>query len=420
VVVDDSRAYAVAAGAGGAGEIADDMFSASAIEDPYGCFGHLREVDPVHWNDEYRVWMVTGFEDVAWINGHPKVFSSAIVDTDEDPYPPIKETDRADLRFVRRNIRRRMTHLDAPEHTAVRGALRPFFSPEGTTRWAEVVRAAVVELLDRLEGRSEMDMVADFAAPFPLGVIQQIMGIPEADRSWVQGVAQNLLVGPRVGESRMNEIATAIRQLSDYLEPLLEERLANPGDDLLSEVMAGEKAGVYDRDQAMQNVVFLIVAGHDTTINMICNGVLAFTKYPDQWQRLRNDTDGLIDSAVEEILRYDSPVKSVERIAVQDVELNGKLIRKGERVRWFISSANRDPRRFTDPDTFDIGRRPNGHVAFGRGVHLCLGAPLARLEAQLAFTEFARRFPKLTLKTADLHYTPSADLRSLNELVITW
>jgi cytochrome P450 len=313
-----------------------------------------------------------------------------------------------------------MTLLDAPEHTAVRGALRAFFSPEGTKRWHEQVRATVVELLDRVEGRGEMDMVADFAAPFPLGVIQQMMGIPEADRAWVQGVAQHLLIGPRVGESRMNEIATAIRQLSEYLDPLLDERLAKPGDDLLSEVMAGEKAGVYDRDQAMQNVVFLVVAGHDTTINMISNGILAFTKYPDQWQRLRNDTDGLIDPAVEEILRYDPPVKSVERIAAQDVELNGKLIRTGERVRWFISSANRDPRRFPDPDTFDIGRRPNGHVAFGRGVHLCLGAPLARLEARLAFTEFARRFPKLTLKTTDLHYTPSADLRSLNQLVITW
>jgi cytochrome P450 len=404
---------------GGASDVDDDMFSPSAIQDPYTYYGRIRETDPVHWNERHRVWVVTRFDDVVWINGHPKVFSSAIVNTAEKPYPPIRDEDLAELRFVRKNMARRMTLTDPPEHTAQRGVLRDFFSPAGIERWRGTVRDTMVKLLDHTGHSREMDIMRDFAVPFPLGVICELMNIPEADRTWIRALAEDLLVGPRVGENRMHEIASAMRQMSDYLEPLFEDRLAHPGDDLLSHVMAGEKAGVYDRDQAMQNAIFLIVAGHETTINMICNGLLALIQHPGQWDKLRN-TPELIESAVEEVLRYDSPVQSIERIAAQDVELNGKRIRKGERVRWFIGAANRDPRRFPDPDTFDIARSPNPHVAFGRGVHLCLGAPLARLEARLVFSEFARRFPRPTLKTTSLEYAPMADLRSLKELVVTW
>jgi cytochrome P450 len=400
-------------------ELDDDMFSPSAILDPYTYYGRIRETDPVHWNEQHRVWIVTRFDDVAWINGHPKVFSSAIVNTEEKPYPPIRDEDLADMRFVRKNISHRMTLTDPPAHTAQRGALRDFFSPAGIERWRETVRDTMVKLLDGAGDRGEMDVMRDFAVPFPLGVICELMNIPAADRPWIRSQAENLLIGPRVGENRMGEIASAMRQMSEYLEPLFKHRRAHPGDDLLSQVVAGEQAGVYSRDQAMQNTIFLIVAGHETTINMICNGLLAFVQHPDQWKRLCANPE-LIESAVEEALRYDSPVQSIERIAAQDVELNGTLIRKGERVRWFIGAANRDPRRFPDPDTFDIARSPNAHVAFGRGVHLCLGAPLARMEARLVFPEFARRFPNLTLKTTSLEYAPMADLRSLKELAVTW
>jgi cytochrome P450 len=400
--------------------IDDDMFSPEAIQDPYSYYGHIRETDPIHWNDQYRVWIVTRFEDVAWVTAHPQVFSSAVTATAEDPYPPIKEEDRAHLQFVRRSIRRRITQTDPPDHTAIRAVLRPFFSQAGIERWREPVRDTMLDLLDRVQDRREMDVMRDFAVPFPLGVICELMQIPKADRSWVRGIAENLLVGPRVGESRMSETASAIRQMTEYLEPLLEQRLTSPGDDLLSAVMAAEKQGVYDREQAMQNTIFLIVAGHETTINMICNGLLAFTQHPDQWDRFRSDTEGLIDSAVEEILRYDPPVQSGERIVAQDVELNGKFIRKGERVRWFINSANHDPAKFQNPDTFDVGRRISAHVAFGRGIHLCLGAPLARMEGKMVFPEFARRFERLTLKSSTLEYKPIADTRSLTELVVTW
>lgn len=262
--------------------------------------------------------------------------------------------------------------------------------------------------------------MAAFAVPLPLRVISEIMAIPDADRPWVRSVAEKLLIGPRLGESRMREIADAMRSIYSYVTPLAEERLAAPGDDLISLLMAGEASGVFTRDQVLQNIILLIVAGHETTINLICNGLVAFVDHPDEWDRLRADPEGLAASATEECLRYDPPVKSIERIATEDVDLGGKVIRKDDRVRWFISSANRDPDRFEAPDVFDIGRTPNAHLAFGHGIHLCLGATIARIEGQEVFKAFAQRFERLRLVTDPLEYAPAADLRSVASLRVAW
>src|SRR5262249_39646831 len=171
----------------------------------------------------------------------------------------------------------------------------------------------------------------------------------------------------------------------DYVSPLVDERIANPGDDFISVLASGERQGVFTRHEVLVNTSLLLLAGHETTINLLCNGTLAFIQHPDQWAKLKQDPGRAAKLATEECLRYDSPVKSIQRIATQDVEMRSKTLKKDDRVRWFISSANRDPNMFAKPDTFDITRWPNQHVAFGSGVHHCLGATLARGEGQEAF-----------------------------------
>lgn len=171
----------------------------------------------------------------------------------------------------------------------------------------------------------------------------------------------------------------------------------------------------------MANAVLLLLAGHETTINLICNGTLAFVQHPDQWALFKENPVGLMKSATEECLRYDAPVKTIQRIAAEDVEMRGgKVLKKDERIRWVMSSANRDPEKFEEPDTFDINRYPNLHVAFGSGIHHCLGATLARLEGQEAFRGLAQRFESLHLKTEELEYQPSITFRSIKEMPVAW
>jgi cytochrome P450 len=206
-----------------------------------------------------------------------------------------------------------------------------------------------------------------------------------------------------------------MRGMIEYVSPMVDERLKRPGDDFISVLASGEKRGIFTRHQVLVNTSLLLLAGHETTINLICNGVLAFLQHPDQWEKYKRDREGLAKSATEECLRYDSPVKSIQRIATQDVEMRGKVLRKQDRVRWFISSATR----------FDIARNPNQHVAFGSGTHHCLGATLARVEGQEIFKALAKRFPNIRMTSAGmtsagLEYQPSITFRSLKALPVTW
>jgi cytochrome P450 PksS len=217
-----------------------------------------------------------------------------------------------------------------------------------------------------------------------------------------------------------------MKGMIEYVSPLVDERIVNPGSDFISVLAAGEKSGVFTRHQVLVNTSLLLLAGHETTINLICNGTLAFLQHPDQWELLKRDTDAtlppLISRATEECLRYDSPVISIQRLASEDVEMRGKVLRKEDRIRWFISPANRDPEKFDEPDRFDITRHPNSHVAFGNGVHHCLGAGIARLEGQEAFKALSERFPSLRLEVdeKELEYQPSITFRSLKSLPVSW
>lgn len=400
--------------------INDDLFTPDVIADPYTYFGHLREEDPVHWNAKYGVWIVTRYDDVVWLLRHPELFSSEVFKRDpRPPYPPIPETDVELYTFVREFFADFFIQHDRPEHTEMRRVVHGYFTPKSQEKWRPMVRTVIKDLLDEAEAQGQMDIMHDYATPLPVLVIAQMLGMPRQDRQFIRDLAQKLLFIGRGEIDRMRPTAEGIKSLVEYLSPLVEKRLANPGDDLLSVLASGEKTGAYSRDEVMANAVLLLLAGHETTINLICNGTLAFIRHPDQWALLQRSPE-LAVRATEECLRYDPPVKSLQRLAAQDVELHGKTIRELDRVRWFIPSANRDPEKFAEPDRFDITRDPNPHIAFGSGIHHCLGATLARLEGQEAFTALTRRFNALHLETEALAYQPSIVFRSLQTLPVTW
>jgi cytochrome P450 len=401
--------------------INEHMFTPDVIADPYAYYGRLRDEAPVYWNELYQLWVVTSYEDVVWLTRHHELFSSAVFKNDPRPaYPDINESDLGLYEYVRQYQADQFIQHDRPEHLEMRKVVHGYFTPKSMEAWRPFVQSAIKDLLDEVQDKGRMDVMRDFATPLPVLVIAQMMGVPREDRAYVRQLAEKLLNIGRGERDRMRPLTEGMQGMIDYVSPLVDERIVNPGDDFISVLAQGEKAGVFTRHQVLVNTSLLLLAGHETTINLLCNGTLAFIRHPEQWALLKQDPAGRTVRATEECLRYDAPVKSIQRIAAQDVEVHGQLLRKNDRIRWFISSANRDPKTFAAPDTFDISRYPNPHVAFGSGIHHCLGATIARLEGQEAFKAMAERFPSLHLETEELEYQPSITFRSLKSLPVTW
>ena len=401
--------------------VQDDMFTPDVIADPYAYYGRLRDEDPIHWNDNYALWVITRHDDVTWMTRHNELFSSAVFRNDPKPaYPAIDESDLGLYEYVRNYQADQFIQHDRPEHLDMRKIVHGYFTPKAMESWRPFVVNAVKELLDAAEEKGSLDVMRDLATPLPVLVIAQMMGVPAEDRPYVRQLAEKLLYIGRGEYDRMPILTDGMKGMIDYVSPLVDERLVRPGDDFISVLASGEKKGVFSRHQVLVNISLLLLAGHETTINLICNGTLSFIQHPDQWALYKQDPVGRAKWATEECLRYDAPVKSIQRLASQDIEVRGKVMEKNDRIRWFISSANRDPNVFTDPERFDITRQPNPHVAFGNGVHHCLGATLARVEGQEVFKALAERFPNLQLESEELDYQPSITFRSLKSLPVTW
>jgi len=399
----------------------DDMFTPDVIADPYAYYGRLRDEDPVHWNDAYALWVLTRHDDVTWMTRHNELFSSAVFKNDPKPaYPAIDESDLGLYEYVRNYQADQFIQHDRPEHLEMRKIVHGYFTPKAMESWRPFVVNAVKELLDAAEEKGSMDVMRDLATPLPVLVIAQMMGVPAEDRPYVRQLAEKLLYIGRGEYDRMPILTDGMKGMVEYVSPLVDERMVRPGDDFISVLASGEKKGVFTRHQVLVNTSLLLLAGHETTINLICNGTLAFIQHPDQWALYKEDPVGRAKWATEECLRYDAPVKSIQRLASQDIEVRGKVMEKNDRIRWFISSANRDPNVFGDPDKFDITRQPNPHVAFGNGVHHCLGATLARVEGQEIFKALAERFPGLQIESEGLDYQPSITFRSLKSLPVIW
>ena len=402
-------------------ELQDNLFAPEVIANPYDYYGRVREQDPVRWNKAYELWLITRYEDLVWLTRHQELFSSAVFRNDPRPaYPPIDESDLGLYEYVRNYQADQFIQHDRPEHLEMRRVMHSYFTPKSMEAWRPFVQKAIKELLDEAEEKGGMDVMRDLATPLPVLVIAQMMGVPEDERRYVRQLAEKLLYIGRGEYDRMKPLTEGMRGMIEYVSPLVDERLVKPGDDFISVLADGERRGIFSRHQVLVNTSLLLLAGHETTINLICNGTLAFLRHPGQWELFKTDPDGLAKTATEECLRYDSPVISIQRLATQDVEMRGKTLRAKDRIRWFISAANRDPEKFAEPDKFDITRWPNPHVAFGNGVHHCLGATLARVEGQEVFKALAERFPRLQLESEEFEYQPSITFRSLKALPVTW
>jgi pimeloyl-[acyl-carrier protein] synthase len=314
-----------------------------------------------------------------------------------------------------------MLFLDPPDHARLRTLVNKAFTARVVQGMIPRIREIVGTLIDAIEQRDEtFDVISGLAYPLPITVICEILAIPGPDRPEFRRWSPDLVLvlDPFVDPAILPRVDTAAQWFIQYFERVIEERRHSPGDDLLSGLVHAQEHGDrLTRDEVISTAVLLLVAGHETTVNLIGNGMLALLRNQEQLEGLRADP-GLVRGAVEEVLRYDSPVQLTGRTAMQDVEIGGRAIAKGHQVIEILGAANRDPARFPDPDRFDVGREDSHHLSFSAGIHFCLGAPLARAEAQVAFGEVARRFRTLELVTDEVRWRPTVTLRGPAELPV--
>jgi pimeloyl-[acyl-carrier protein] synthase len=382
------------------------------VADPYPTYHRLRAEDPVH-HSPLGFWVLTRYADVIAMLRDPRLVKE-----------PIAAFVAARFGMtVPPGLGLSMLDRDPPDHTRLRGLVSKAFTPKALESLRPHIQQIVDGLLAQVESRGEMDLIEEFAYPLPVRVICEMLGVPVADherfKHWGLDIARGLDAIMLPPDSEVAKRSMAGRHaLSDYFRELIARRRAAPQEDMLSALIAAEEAGdKLNNDELLATCILLLVAGHETTVNLIGNGTLALLRHPDQLRRLR-EQPGLIGSAVEELLRYDGPVQRTARIPSEDVTIGGQVIPKGEMVMPFLGAADRDPTQFPDPDRLDIGRADNRHIAFGMGIHFCLGAPLARMEGQIAINTLVQRMPKLALATDKPEFRQSLTLRGLRTLPV--
>jgi cytochrome P450 len=319
-------------------------------------------------------------------------------------------------------VARQMLFLDPPDHTRVRSRVNKAFTSRVVEGLRPRMQAIIDGLLDRAQEAGRMDVVQDFAYPLPAIVIAELLGVPAEDRGqfikW-SGDFGTLLEDGVSLEGAVQALRGVVEFIS-YFRALIAARRNAPRDDLLQGLIAArEQNDALSEEELLGNCILLLAAGHGTTTHLIGNGTLALLRHPDQLRRLRDDPS-LAPSAVNELLRYDSPVQMTGRVAVVEMRIGGKTIEPGQGVTLRLGAANRDPERFPDPDRLDLARPDLRHVAFGHGIHFCVGAPLARIEGQMAFTSLLTRFPTLDLETDTPDWEPGIVFRGLRSLPVRW
>ena len=390
-----------------------DLTSAQFRTDPYPLYARLRTEAPVcrvRAGLFGRAWLITRYQDVA----------AALKDERfTKDFRKIRRPESYVLRLMG-TLNRHMLSMDQPDHTRLRGLVQKAFTPRLVENLRPRIESLAQELLDRVAGQNQMDLIRDYALPLPVIIIAEMLGIPVTDRERFQRWSASVV--DFGGLLRVLAAARSGWALVRYIRRLVRQRRKRPAGDLISGLVAAEEAG--DRlseDELLAMVCLLLVAGYETTVNLIGNGALALLENPEELAKLRAEP-ALMPAAVEEILRYESPLTlATPRWALCDVKIADITIPKGSVVAIGIASAHRDPQQFERPDELDLGREPNRHLAFGQGIHYCLGAPLARLEAQIAFTTLLRSFPDLRLavpRTA-LVWRRSLPLRGLVTLPIS-
>ncbi|HYR95696.1 MAG TPA: cytochrome P450 [Candidatus Binatus sp.] len=396
-----------------------DLKSRRNVQDPFPLYAWLRDHDPAHWSESLNAWVVTRYDDVVDVFDRPEIFSSDRFRKVDERYA----SQRPAVRAVAEVLGHWLVFRDPPDHDRLRGLLQSSFTPKQLESSRDRIQRTVDALLDRVVAGGAMDFIRALAFPLPAIVIAGLMGAPEEDlesiKTWSDRLAA-YLGGAVDDRDNFAEASVGLLALVDYFRTLLRERERAPRDDLMSLMLRAEHEGDrLTRDEVVANCILLLFAGHETTTNLVGNGIFHLLRHPAQAALLRADPS-LLHGAVEELLRYDGPVPATMKVATADVRIRGRTIHRGDMVVPFLASANRDPRQFPDPDTLDVRRQPERHVAFAAGIHYCLGAWLARLEARVVLDTVFRRLPGLALAPGEPKWKPMIFLRGLEALPVTW
>ncbi|MFF4223295.1 cytochrome P450 [Streptomyces abikoensis] len=387
------------------------------VADPYPGFAALRAAGPVHWFEPTRQWLVPRHADVSSLLrdrrlGRTYLHRFGHEEFGRTPPPPEHEP------FHTLNDQG-LLDLEPPDHTRIRRLVSQAFTPRTVERLAPVVRRLARELVDGLLAGGGGDLMTSLAEPLPVAVIAETLGIPAADRGllrpWSADICGMYELNP--GEEAARRAVRASTEFSAYLRELIAARRADPGDDLISALIVAHDEGDRLTEQEMVSTcVLLLNAGHEATVNTTGNGWWTLFRHPEQLAALRAD-HGLLPGAIEELMRYDTPLQLFERWVLDDIEIGGTLIPRGSEVALLLGSANHDPDRFPAPERLDLARADNPHLSFGAGIHYCLGAPLARLELAASFGELLRRAPGLRPVT-EPEWKPGFVIRGLRELLV--
>jgi len=399
-----------------------DLGNPSTNANPFPEFERLRAEDPVHWSPAMKAWIVTRYADVKQVALNNREISA---DRLTPFFKANPEYQRGSIDSLVRYLNHWMVFRDPPDHTRLRRLFTKAFTPTAVENLRRNIEAIVAHLIDGMQAKARrgmpVDYIADFAYPLPASVIMDLLGVPRVDlervKVWSDDIA--LFIGTaQVAGNKYLRAERGAKGMADYFRRLVEARTAEPTTDMLSQlVLARDDRDALSTDEIIGTAILLLFAGHETTTNLIGNGFLHSMRNREQWERLVADPS-LADSAVEEYLRYDGPSGALARVAAADTELGGKTMREGQRVFAFMNSANRDPEAFDDPERFDIGRPQNPHMTFGHGIHFCLGAPLARLEARIAAVRLAERLPDIRLCGGEPEWHDSLILRGVKSLPV--
>ena len=348
--------------------------------DPYGFYERMRTKDPVHRTRIINGWLLTRYRDVDAVLRNHVDFSNRTHQMFEGRLESLLD-------------------IDPPDHTRLRGLVSKGFTPTAVANLRPRIERLVKELLDSVVGQERFDLIGQFAYPLPITVIAEMLGVPPEDmdrfEDWSNGIA--LSIEPILTAKQIKRVVSDHIALQGYFEEIIELRRHEPQDDMISALIAAEEEGEkLTHKELLNTLTLLLVAGNETTRNLIGNGIVALLRHPDQMQRLREHPE-LLDSAIQEFLRYDAPVQLDGRLCTRDSEVGGQEVRRGHIVISAIGAANRDPEAFPHPDRLDIGRQQTSHLSFGRGIHYCLGAPLAVMEAKIAFAALIERYSSIRL-----------------------
>jgi cytochrome P450 len=383
-----------------------DPFTPESIADPFPTYKLLREHDPIHYSELLDGWVLTRYDDIVTVLKHPR-FSAA----------------RAHRRTAEQLEQPgTMLSSDPPEHTRLRGLAGKAFTSPLAEAMGTRIQHIVDELLDAVQASGRMDLIHDLAYPLPAIVIAELLGIPaeqlDSFKRWSDDIIATLgglLVPPEVHERGTQ----SAQELADYFHTIIGERRREPRGDLLSQLVAADERDASNEQELIATCMLLLAAGHETTTNLIGNGMLDLFRNPSQLERLKSDLT-LVDSAVEELLRYSGPVHAIARVATETIAVGGRSFEAGQLAFCLIAAANRDPAQFDAPEVLDVARRDNKHIAFGMGIHFCLGAALARIEARIALRSLLERMPDLHLASDDYEWNANFILRGLKRLPVAW